>query len=109
MRTAEKVIITTAITGAVNVPSQSPHLPLSADEVADAALEAIEAGSAIVHLHAREPDGRPTPDPDVFEKIVGRITAESDAVVNITTGGARSASVKPSRFSFAIWCWSVRL
>ncbi|MEU7789766.1 3-keto-5-aminohexanoate cleavage protein [Amycolatopsis sp. NPDC049159] len=93
MRTAEKVIITTAITGSVNIPSQSPHLPLSADEVADAALEAIEAGSAIVHLHAREPDGRPTPDPDVFEKIVGRITAETDAVVNITTGGASSMTM----------------
>ncbi|MGK3201498.1 3-keto-5-aminohexanoate cleavage protein [Amycolatopsis sp. MEPSY49] len=93
MRTAEKVIITTAITGSVNIPSQSPYLPLSADEVADAALEAIEAGSAIVHLHAREPDGRPTPDPDVFEKIVGRITAESDAVINITTGGASSMTM----------------
>ncbi|WP_103339697.1 3-keto-5-aminohexanoate cleavage protein [Amycolatopsis sp. CA-126428] len=93
MRTAEKVIITTAITGSVNIPSQSPYLPLSADEVADAALEAIEAGSAIVHLHAREPDGRPTPDPGVFEKIVGRITAESDAVINITTGGASSMTM----------------
>ncbi|MGW5714671.1 3-keto-5-aminohexanoate cleavage protein [Amycolatopsis sp. NPDC003865] len=93
MRTAEKVIITTAITGSVNIPSQSPYLPLSADEVADAALEAIQAGSAVVHLHAREPDGRPTPDPDVFEKIVGRITAESDAVINITTGGASSMTM----------------
>jgi uncharacterized protein (DUF849 family) len=61
MRAAEKVIITTAITGSVNVPSQSPHLPLSADAVAEAAIEAVEAGSAVVHLHAREPDGRPTP------------------------------------------------
>ena len=93
MRTAEKVIITTAITGSVNVPSQSPYLPLSADEVADAALEAIEAGSAVVHLHAREPDGRPTPDPEVFGKIVGRITAQTDAVVNITTGGASSMTM----------------
>lgn len=93
MRPAEKVIITTAITGSVNIPSQSPYLPLSADEVADAALEAIEAGSAIVHLHAREPNGRPTADPEVFEKIVGRITAETDAVVNITTGGASSMTM----------------
>ncbi|MGW4059283.1 3-keto-5-aminohexanoate cleavage protein [Amycolatopsis sp. NPDC004747] len=93
MRTAEKVIITTAVTGSVNVPSQSPYLPLSADEVADAALAAVEAGSAVVHLHAREPDGRPTPDPGVFEKIVGRITAETDAVINITTGGASSMTM----------------
>lgn len=93
MRAAEKVIITTAVTGSVNIPSQSPYLPLSADEVTTAALEAVAAGSAIVHLHAREPDGRPTPDPDVFEKIVGRITAETDAVVNITTGGASSMTM----------------
>jgi 3,5-dioxohexanoate:acetyl-CoA acetone transferase len=93
MRAAEHVVITTAITGSVNIPSQSPYLPLSADEVTDAALEAIEAGSAIVHLHARDPDGRPTPDPDVFEKIVGRITAETDAVINITTGGASSMTM----------------
>jgi uncharacterized protein (DUF849 family) len=93
MRAADKVIITTAITGSVNIPSQSPYLPLSADEVSEAALEAVEAGSAIVHLHARQPDGRPTPDPDVFEKIVGRITAESDAVINITTGGASSMTM----------------
>jgi uncharacterized protein (DUF849 family) len=93
MRTAENVIITTAITGSVNIPSQSPYLPLSADEVADAALAAIDAGSAIVHLHAREPDGRPTPDPEVFEKIVGRITAQTDAVINITTGGASSMTM----------------
>jgi uncharacterized protein (DUF849 family) len=94
MRTAEKVIITTAITGSVNIPSQSPYLPLSADEVADAALEAVEAGSAVVHLHAREPDGRPTFEPDVFEKIVGRITAQTDAVINITTGGASSMTME---------------
>jgi uncharacterized protein (DUF849 family) len=94
MRTADKVIITTAITGSVNIPSQSPYLPLSADEVADAALEAVEAGSAVVHLHAREPNGRPTFDPAVFEKIVGRITAETDAVINITTGGASSMTME---------------
>lgn len=94
MWTAEKVIITTAITGSVNIPSQSPYLPLSADEVADAALEAIAAGSAVVHLHARQPDGRPTPDPDVFEKIVGRITGQTDAVINITTGGASSMTME---------------
>lgn len=93
MRTAEKVIITTAVTGSVNVPSQSPYLPLSGEQVAEAALEAIEAGSAIVHLHARHPDGRPAFQPEHFERIVGRITAESDAVINITTGGASSMSM----------------
>ncbi|MEO3829775.1 3-keto-5-aminohexanoate cleavage protein [Actinomadura sp. B10D3] len=94
MRAAEKVIITTAVTGSVNVPSQSSHLPLSAGQVADAALEAIEAGSAIVHLHARRPDGRPTFEVEVFEKIIGRIAAQSDAVLNITTGGSTAMTME---------------
>ena len=94
MRTAEKVIITTAVTGSVNVPSQSPYLPLSADQVAEAALGAIEAGSAIVHLHARREDGRPTYEPEVFEQIIRRITAHSDAVINITTGGSTAMTME---------------
>jgi uncharacterized protein (DUF849 family) len=88
MRTAEKVIITTAVTGSVNIPSQSPYLPLSAEQVAESALEAIEAGSAVVHLHARRPDGRPTFEPEVFERIIGPIGTHTDAVINITTGGS---------------------
>jgi uncharacterized protein (DUF849 family) len=94
MRVAEKVIITTAVTGSVNVPSQSPYLPLSAEEVAEAALGAIEAGSAIVHLHARHPDGRPTYEPEVFEQIIKRITAQTDAVINITTGGSTAMTME---------------
>jgi uncharacterized protein (DUF849 family) len=94
VRAAEKVIITTAVTGSVNVPSQSPYLPLSAEQVAEAALEAIEAGSAIVHLHARSPDGRPTFEPEVFEQIVRRITAHTDAVINITTGGSTAMTME---------------
>ena len=94
MRVAEKVIITTAVTGSVNVPSQSPYLPLSAGQVAEAALEAIDAGSAIVHLHARHPDGRPTYEPEVFEQIIQRITARTDAVINITTGGSTAMTME---------------
>lgn len=94
MRTAEKVIITTAITGSVNVPSQSPYLPLSAEQVSQAALEAIEAGSAIVHLHARQPDGRPAFEPEVFEEILKPITTQTDVVINITTGGASSMTME---------------
>lgn len=94
MREARTTIITCAVTGSVNVPSQSPHLPLSAQQVAESALEAIEAGAAVVHLHAREPDGRPTADPAVFEEIVRRITAHTDAVINITTGGASSMTME---------------
>lgn len=93
MRTADKVIITTAVTGSVNVPSQSPYLPLSPEQVVASALEAIDAGSAIVHLHARHPDGRPAWEPEVFEQIVPRITERTDAVINITTGGSSAMSM----------------
>jgi uncharacterized protein (DUF849 family) len=94
MRKAEKVVITTAVTGSVNVPSQSPYLPLSADQVVEAALGAIEAGSAVVHLHARHPDGRPAWEPEVFEQIVPRITEATDAVINITTGGSSAMTME---------------
>lgn len=94
MRRADKVIITTAVTGSVNVPSQSPYLPLSTAQVAEAAVEAIEAGSAIVHLHARHPDGRPSFEPEAFEEIIKPITANTDAVINITTGGASSMTME---------------
>jgi uncharacterized protein (DUF849 family) len=94
MRAAEKVIITTAVTGSVNVPSQSPYLPLSADQVVEDALAAIEAGSAIVHLHARHPDGRPAFETDIFEQIVPRIRERSDVVINITTGGSSAMTME---------------
>ena len=94
MRQAEKVIITTAVTGSVNVPSQSPYLPLTPDQVVEAALGAIEAGSAVVHLHARHPDGRPAWEPEVFAQIVPRITEATDAVINITTGGSSAMTME---------------
>lgn len=94
MRRAEKVIISTAVTGSINVPSQSPYLPLDAAQVVEASLEAIDAGSAIIHLHARHPDGRPAFDPEVFERIVGPISAQSDAIVNISTGGSPSMTME---------------
>ncbi|MQA35117.1 3-keto-5-aminohexanoate cleavage protein [Modestobacter roseus] len=94
MRKAEKVVITTAVTGSVNVPSQSPFLPVTPDEVVEAALGAIEAGSAVVHLHARHPDGRPAWEPEVFTQIVPRITEATDAVINITTGGSSQMTME---------------
>lgn len=94
MRKADKVIITTAVTGSVNVPSQSPYLPLSAEDVAQAAIEAVDAGSAIVHLHARHPDGRPAFEPEIFEQILSRVTARTDAVINITTGGSSAMTME---------------
>jgi len=88
-RIQNKVIITCAVTGSVHTPSMSPYLPLTPDQIAEQAIEAAEAGAAILHLHARKPaDGSPTPDPAVFDRFVPRIAAATDAVINITTGGS---------------------
>ena len=88
MAASQKVIISCAVTGSVHTPSMSPYLPLPPDEIATDAGAAAEAGAAILHLHARNPeDGSPTPDPDVYMQFLPRIKQQSDAVVNITTGG----------------------
>jgi len=88
-RPADKVIISCAVTGSVHTPTMSPHLPLTPDQIAEQAIEAAEAGAAILHLHARDPrDGRPSADPAVFDRFVPRIRDATDAVINITTGGS---------------------
>ena len=89
MAKARKVIITCAVTGSIHTPSMSPHLPVTAQEIADAAIGAAEAGAAIVHLHARNPqDGRPDQTPEAFAPFLKVIKQRSNVVVNITTGGA---------------------
>ncbi len=94
MAEARKVIITCAVTGSIHTPTMSPHLPITPDEVAQAAIGAAEAGAAIIHLHARDPkDGRPTPSPDVFMQFLPRIKQSTDAVINITTGGGHGMTV----------------
>ena len=94
MRRAEKLIISTAVTGSINIPSQSEYLPAGVDQIVQASLDAAAAGSAVIHLHARHPDGRPAFEPEIFEEIVGRISANSDAVINISTGGSPSMSME---------------
>jgi uncharacterized protein (DUF849 family) len=90
-----KVIISCAVTGSIHVPSQSPHLPLTPGQIAESAIGAAEAGAAIVHLHARDPEtGRPTPDPDVFARFLPQIKENSDVVINITTGGGHGMTVE---------------
>ncbi|MGH8812745.1 MAG: 3-keto-5-aminohexanoate cleavage protein [Advenella sp.] len=90
-----KVIITCAVTGAIHTPSMSAHLPVTADQIADDAIAAARAGAAILHLHARDPkDGRPTQDPEFFKPFLARIKAETDAVINITTGGSPHMTVE---------------
>jgi len=92
---AKKVIITCAVTGSIHTPTMSPFLPLTPDEVAAQAIEAAEAGAAILHLHARDPkDGRPTPDPAVFMQFLPRIKQATSAVVNITTGGGHGMTLE---------------
>lgn len=92
---ARKVIITCAVTGAIHTPSMSPHLPVTPDEIAKAAIAAARAGAAVLHLHARDPkDGRPTQDPAVFMEFLPKIRKETDAIINITTGGAPQMTVQ---------------
>jgi len=86
---SDKVIITCAVTGAIHTPSMSPYLPVTPDEIAEAAIGAAEAGAAIVHLHARDPKtGKPDQTPQAFARFLPRIKQATNAVVNLTTGGA---------------------
>ena len=90
-----KVIITCAVTGAIHTPSMSPYLPVTAEEIADAAIGAAEAGAAVVHLHARNPaTGQPDQSPEAFRPFLEVIKQRSDCVVNITTGGSPAMTVE---------------
>jgi uncharacterized protein (DUF849 family) len=90
-----KVIITCAVTGSIHTPSMSPHIPVSPDEIAEAAIGAAKAGASIVHLHARNPkDGSPTQDPALFRQFAGKIKAACDVVLNFTTGGAPTMPIE---------------
>lgn len=101
---ARKVIITCAVTGGIHTPSMSPHLPITAEQIADAAVGAAEAGAAVVHLHARNPaDGRPDQTPEAFEPILRSIKQRSNAVCNITTGGAPGMTVAERIRPAAAW------
>lgn len=92
---SRKVIITCAVTGSIHTPSMSPHLPVTAEEIADAAIGAAEAGAAVVHLHARDPKtGLPDQRPEAFEPFLKIIKQRSPCVVNVTTGGAATMSVE---------------
>lgn len=84
-----RAIITCAVTGAVHTPSMSDALPITPEQIADAAVSAHEAGAAVIHLHARDrSNGKPTADPAVFMEFLPVIKERTDAIVNITTGGS---------------------
>src|SRR3977135_1306353 len=90
-----KVIITCAVTGSIHTPSMSPHLPITPEEIAEAAIGAAEAGAPIVPLHARDPkDGSPTQNPELFRQFAPKIKAACDVVLNFTTGGAPTMSIE---------------
>jgi len=95
MSKSRKVIITCAVTGSIHTPSMSPHLPITPSEIADAAIGAAEAGAAIVHLHARDPNtGKPDQSVEAFAPFLKVIKQRSNCVVNITTGGAMIMTVE---------------
>ena len=94
MAESRKVIITCAVTGSIHTPTMSPNLPVTPAEIAEAGIQAAQAGAAILHLHARnQEDGRPTQDPSVFAEFLPVIHEGCDAVINITTGGSAYMTV----------------
>jgi uncharacterized protein (DUF849 family) len=84
----KKAIITAAITGAIHTPSMSPHLPITPEQIVEDSIRAWEAGAAVVHIHARDPEtGRPSSDAKLFGEVASQIKSRSDLVICITTGG----------------------
>lgn len=89
-----KIIISCAVTGSAHTPSMSDALPVTPEQIAEQSIDAAAAGAAIIHLHARNPtDGSPTGDPDVYARFLSVIKQRTDAIVNITTGGAVTMTV----------------
>lgn len=92
---AKKIILTAAVTGAVHVPSMTPYLPITPEQIINEAVKAKEAGAAVVHIHARNPEtGQPTSELGLMKEIVKGIKERSDVVVCITTGGAIGMSIE---------------
>ncbi|CAH1655108.1 beta-keto acid cleavage family enzyme [Chelatococcus asaccharovorans] len=89
MSDKEPVIITCAVTGGIHTPTMSPYLPVTPDEIIADSLGAVEAGAAILHLHARNPeDGRPDQSVEAFMRFLPRIRQATNAVINLTSGGS---------------------
>jgi 3-keto-5-aminohexanoate cleavage enzyme len=89
-----KMIITCAITGAETTPQQNPALPVSPEEIAEAAKQANEAGASILHLHVRDDNGNPTQDVGIFRQAIELIRSKCDIVIEITTGGAVGMTIE---------------
>jgi len=90
-----KIIITCAITGSIHTPSMSPHLPITPSEIIESAAQAAEAGAAVLHLHARDPEtGRPDQSPEAFKPLVQALKQRTGAVLNLTSGGAPTMTIE---------------
>jgi uncharacterized protein (DUF849 family) len=99
----KSVIISCAITGSLHTPSMSPYLPITPDQIAAESIAAAQAGAAILHLHARDPEtGRPTPSTDVFKAFLPQIKQATNAVINISTGGAPGMTMD-ERLAASAW------
>tara|TARA_A100001011_G_scaffold287069_1_gene297922 strand:- start:713 stop:1651 length:939 start_codon:yes stop_codon:yes gene_type:complete len=86
---SKKVIISCAVTGAIHTPTMSEFLPITPTQITNAAIGAAKAGASIIHIHARDPvTGRPDQSPEAFEKFLPQIWQNTDAILNITTGGS---------------------
>jgi uncharacterized protein (DUF849 family) len=103
MRKANKVIITCAVTGSIHTPTMSDALPITPDEIAEQSVAAAQAGAAMIHLHARDPrTGQPSADAGLFQQFLPRIKQQSDAIINITTGGGLGMTMD-QRLEAARW------
>ena len=92
----DKLIVTAALTGNITLPTQTPHLPLTPQQIIDDAVKAAEAGAASVHIHGRDPNtARPTTEPAVYREIATGIKARSNVIVCVTTGG--TADMTPAQ------------
>ncbi|MFB3924464.1 MAG: 3-keto-5-aminohexanoate cleavage protein [Syntrophales bacterium] len=91
----EKAVVTAAITGSIHTPTMSEYLPITPKQIADEAVRAREAGAAVCHIHARNPEtGMPVPDVNLMKEIVSDIKRRCDIVVCITTGGGLGMTVE---------------
>jgi 3-keto-5-aminohexanoate cleavage enzyme len=87
------LILTAAIVGAEVTREQTPHLPISAEEIADEAARCREAGAAVIHLHVRTADGKPSQSSELFQRAIEAIAKKTDVIVQTSTGGAVGMSV----------------
>jgi uncharacterized protein (DUF849 family) len=94
MSTPKKIVVSAAITGAIHIPSMSPYLPATPDQIIKNAVDASRAGAAVVHIHARDENGKPTADPKTFAYIISAIKGQCEAVIGITTGGSQGMTTE---------------